>query len=218
MYLIYASIITIDSAWIFLHSIDAYHDAQFQVETATLNSLIAFGRQYTNASKVALVGHSYGAYISAQSAALLGSQIDALILTGFSGTLQYFAPFAAGAGFRVARFQDPQRWGDLQAGYLTSSDVYAETFAYFASPYFERRVAEWTYDFASEPFAVAELPTLMAAAADIAYDNITAATLVLQGRYDESACGGDCVGLLSMLNTTFTAAATLHTVDDLPAG
>lgn len=201
-----------------MSSIDAYHDAQFQVEVATLNSLIAFGRQYTNASKVALVGHSYGSYLSAQSAALLGLKIDALILTGFSGTLQYFAPFAAGAGFRVARLQDPQRWGNLQAGYLTSSDLYAETFAYFASPYFAHRVAEWTFDIASEPFAVAELPTLMAAAADIAYGCITAATLVLQGRYDESACGGDCVGLLDTLNETFTAATTLRTVDDLPAG
>lgn len=204
------------------NSIDAYHDAQFQVEAAVLNSLIAFAREYTNASKVALVGHSYGAYLSAKSAALLGPQIDALILTGFSGTLQYFAPFAAGVGLRVARLQNPQRWGDLQAGYLTSSDVYAETFAYFASPYFEHRVAAWSYEVASEPFAVAELPTLLlataAAAADIAYENITAATLVLQGRYDESACGGDCVGLLDTLAANFTAAATLRTVDDLPAG
>lgn len=205
-----------------MHRIDAYQDAQFQVETAVLNALITFGRHYTNASKVALIGHSYGAYLSAQSAALLGSQIDGLILTGFSGTLQYFAPFAAGAGLRVARLQDPQRWGPLQAGYLTSSDVYAETFAYFASPYFEHRVAAWSYNVASEPFAVAELPTLLVAAAaaagNLAYGNVTAATLVLQGRYDESACGGDCVGLLDTLDANFTAAATLRTVDDLPAG
>ncbi|KAJ4424192.1 hypothetical protein N0V82_001058 [Gnomoniopsis sp. IMI 355080] len=197
-------------------NVDAYHDAQFQVETAVLNSLVTYGRQHINASKVALVGHSFGAYLSAQSAAILGSQIDALILTGFSGTFEYFGPFAAGAGFRVARLADPQRWGDLQAGYLTSSDLYAETFAYFASPYFEHRVAEWSYNIASEPFAVAELLTLMEA--DIAYENITAATMVLQGRYDGSACGGDCVGLLGTLSQNFTAAAGLYTVDDLPAG
>lgn len=186
------------------------------METAVLNSLVTYGRQRTNASKVALVGHSYGAYLSAQSAATLGANIDALILTGFSGTLKYFAPFAAGAGFRVAPIEDPNRWGDLQTGYLTSSDVYAETFAYFASSYFEHRVAEWAYSNASEPFAVAELPTLMAA--DIAYENVTAATLVLQGQYDESACGGDCVGLLDTLSENFTSATVLHTVDDLPAG
>lgn len=77
-------------------------------------------------------------------------------------------------------------------------------------------MAEWSHNIASEPFAVAELPTLVAA--DIAYNNITAATMVLQGRYDESACGGDCIGLLDTLSENFTAAAVLHTIDDLPAG
>lgn len=199
-----------------LPRVDALYDAQFNVEVAVLNSLVAHARQHINASHVALVGHSYGSYLSTQSAAILGPAIDALILTGFSGTLAYFAPFAAGAGFRVAALEDPARWGDLQPGYLTSSDVYAETYAYFASPYFEHRVAEWSFRVASEPFAVAELLSLMEA--DIAYGNVTAATLVLQGQYDVSACGGSCLGLLDTLRDNFTAAAVLQTVDNLPAG
>lgn len=168
------------------------------------------------ADKVVLVGHSYGAYLSTQSAAILGSSVDGLVLTGFSGTLEYFGPFGAGIGFRVADTQDPGRWGHLGPGYLTSSDLYAETFAYFASPYFEHRVAEWSYDVASEPFAVAELPTLLAT--EILYGNVTAPTLVLQGEYDTSACGGYCVGLLDGLSANFTAAASLKTVDHLPSG
>lgn len=163
-----------------------------------------------------LVGHSYGAYISTQSAALLGSSIDGLVLTGFSGTLEYFGPFGAGIGFRVASIQNPERWGDLDPGYLTSSDLYAETFAYFASPYFQRRVAEWSYNVGSQPFAVAELPTLLAT--KIGFGNVTAPTLILQGKYDTSACGGNCVGVLDGLRANFTAAAALRTVDDLPAG
>lgn len=199
-----------------LNRVDAYSDAQFQVEVSVLNSLVAYARQTAGANKVVLVGHSYGAYISTQSAALLGSSVDALVLTGFSGTLEYFGPFGAGIGFRVASAQDPERWGHLGPGYLTSSDLYAETFAYFASPYFEHRVAEWSYNVASEPFAVAELPTLLAAT--IGYGNVTAPTLVLQGKYDTSACGGYCVGLLDGLSANFTAAAALRTVDDLPSG
>lgn len=196
--------------------VDPYIDAQFQVEVSVLNSLVAYARQTAGAEKVVLVGHSYGAYLSAQSAALLGSSVDGLVLTGFSGTLDYFGPYGAGVGFRVASTQDPERWGDLAPGYLTSSDLYAETFAYFASPYFEHRVAEWSYDVASQPFAVAELPTLLAT--EIQYGNVTAPTLVLQGRYDTSACGGNCVGLLDGLVENFTAAAALRTVDDLPSG
>lgn len=196
--------------------IDPYTDAQFQVEVSVLNSLVTYARQAAGANKVVLVGHSYGAYISTQSAALLGSSVDALVLTGFSGTLEFFGPFGAGIGFRVASTQDPERWGHLGPGYLTSSDLYAETFAYFASPYFEHRVAEWSYNVASEPFAVGELPTLLAT--EIGYGNVTAPTLVLQGKYDTSACGGYCLGLLDGLSANFTAAAALRTVDDLPSG
>lgn len=139
------------------------------------------------------------------------------MLTGFSGTLAYFAPFLAGAAPRVARLRDPARWGRLPPGYLTSADLYAETYAYFAAPWFERRVAAWSHGVAAEPFAVAELPTLLAAG-PLAYGAVTAPTLVLQGRYDVSACGGDCLGLLDGLRANFKAAEVLVTVDDLPAG
>lgn len=196
--------------------IDAYTDAQFQVEVDVLNSLATYARETAGASNVALVGHSYGAYLSTQSAASLTTAVDALVLTGFSGTTDYFGPFLAGTGFRVAQIENPARWGGLGSGYLTSSDVYAETYAYFAKPYFETRVAQWAYDIASEPFAVGELPSLLKST--IGYSNITAPTLLLQGRYDVSACGGDCVGLLDSIKTNFSSASAVVTVDDLPAG
>lgn len=121
---------------------------------------------------------------------------------------------------RVARLQDPARWGGLTPSYLTSVDEYALAYIYFSprsgAPFYEQRVAEWAFDVATEPFAVAELVTL--AATEVAYANVTAATLVLQGEYDVSACGGNCVGVLDGLQDNFTAAAVLQTVDNLPAG
>lgn len=196
--------------------VDALTDAQFQVEVAVLNSLATHARESLHATKVALIGHSYGSYISAQSAASSGPVIDALVLTGFSGTFAYFAPFVAGAGFRVARIQDPERWGSLDPGYLTSSDLYAETYFTFAEPHFEHRMAEWTYGVASEPFAVGELPSLLATT--MAYENITAPTFMLQGQFDVSACGGNCVGVLDGIKANFSSAAVVETVDNLPAG
>lgn len=195
---------------------DALSDAQFQVEVAVLNALASHARETLGTTRVALVGHSYGAYISAQSAAALGPLVDALVLTGFSGTFAYFNPFLAGAGFRVAKTRDPVRWGGLDPGYLASSDLYAETFVYFAEPYFEHRVAEWAYDVASEPFAVGELPSLLATT--VAYGNITAPTLLLQGQFDLSACGGNCIGLLDEFEGNLTSAPIVKTVDNLPAG
>ncbi|ROW06788.1 hypothetical protein VMCG_04107 [Cytospora schulzeri] len=196
--------------------VNALTDAQFQVEVAVLNSLTTYARHTLNATKVALIGHSYGSYISAQSAASLGPAVDALVLTGFSGTFAYFAPFVSGAGFRVARLQDPERWGGLDPGYFTTSDLYAETYFTFAGPYFEHRVAEWTYGVASEPFAVGELPSLLATT--VAYGNVTAPTFLLQGQFDVSACGGNCVGVLDAFKGNFTSAPVVETVENLPAG
>lgn len=196
--------------------VDALTDAQFQVEVAVLNSLASHAREKLNATKVALIGHSYGAFISAQSAGALGPAVDALVLTGYSGTFAYFAPFVSGAGFRVARIQDPERWGGLDPGYLTSSDLYAETYFTFARPFFEHRVAEWAYGVASEPFAVGELPSLLATT--LAYENVTAPTLILQGQFDVSACGGNCDGVLDGIKRNFTSAPVIETVTDLPAG
>ncbi|KAJ8115615.1 hypothetical protein ONZ43_g4630 [Nemania bipapillata] len=194
--------------------VNALTDAQFQVQTAVLNAIIDYAYGSMNATKVGLIGHSYGSYITAGSASQ--SKVDAVILTGFSGNFSYFGPFLAGAGFRVAKIQDPLRWGALDSAYLTSSDLYAETYAYYTAPYFEHRVAEWSYNVGSEPFAVAELPTLLGTT--IEYDAIKGSVLILQGKYDVSACGGDCVGLLEGAAALFTGAAAVETVDDLPAG
>lgn len=194
--------------------VDALDDAQFQVQTAVLNSLVDYAHNAMNATKIGLVGHSYGAYLTAASASQ--RNVDAIVLTGFSGNFSFFGPFIAGAGFRVAKMQDPVRWGALDPAYLTSSDLYAETYTYYREPYFEHRVAEWSYNVGSEPFSVAELPTLINTTID--YTAIKGSVLVLQGQYDVSACGGNCVGLLEATGALFTGARAVETVDDLPAG
>ncbi|KAL7943705.1 Alpha/Beta hydrolase protein [Trichoderma barbatum] len=194
--------------------INSLTDAQFQVEVAVLEGLVNYAKSKAHASKVVLVGHSYGSYIS--TAAATHTAVDGLVLTGFSGTFDYFAPFLAGAGLRVARTQNAARWGRLDSGYLTTSDLYAETYVYYAAPYFEHRVAEYTFNVASEPFAVGELPSLLATTID--YSLIKAPVLVLQGQFDVSACGGNCVGVVNGTKDLFTGAKVLEYVDNLPAG
>ncbi|PVH97460.1 alpha/beta-hydrolase [Periconia macrospinosa] len=189
-------------------------DAQFQVQGAVLNELVAYARKEMDAQKVVLFGHSYGSYISALSASQ--TAVDAVILTGFSGSFANFAPFVAGAGFRIANLQNPKRWGHLDSGYLTTSDLFATAYAYFTEPYFNHSVAEWSHYVGSEPFAIGELPSVLKT--QINYSAIEAPVLVLQGQYDVSACGGDCVGLLRDTAALFKSSQTVKTVDNLPAG
>ncbi|EIW55290.1 alpha/beta-hydrolase [Trametes versicolor FP-101664 SS1] len=197
--------------------VDPLNDAQFQVESAVLSALTQYARKTMNATQVALIGHSYGSYISVAAASDVQASgaIDAVVLTGFSGTVQYFAPFVAGAALRVARTLNPLRWGRLASSYLTSADRFALAYVYFAGN-FSRAVADWTFAVEAEPFALGELPSLLDT--QIAFDHVTAPVLVLQGRHDVSACGGDCVGLLDATAALFTGSKGVQTVDNLPAG
>ncbi|KAF1972412.1 alpha/beta-hydrolase [Bimuria novae-zelandiae CBS 107.79] len=179
--------------------VEGLFDAQFQVETAVLGYLTAYARGTMAAKKVALVGHSYGAYLSAGSAN--HSAVDAVVLTGFSGIFDYFAPFVAGAGLRVAKLQDPKRWRSLDSTYLTSSDLFAETYI------------------ASEPFAIGELLSLLASYNG--FHGVTAPILVLQGQFDVSACGSNCVDILdeeTLRKKVFKTAKSIELFNDLPAG
>lgn len=184
------------------------------METAILNHLVHYARTTISASKVAVVGHSYGAYLSAATASQVA--VDAVVLTGFSGTFQFFAPFVSGSSLRVARLQDPLRWGHLDSGYLTSSDVYSEAYSFFAAPFFDQGVAEWNFNVDSQPFGIGALPSALST--EISYGNITAPVLVLQGQYDLPSCGGNCLGLLNTTSELFSNAKVVETVDNLPAG
>ncbi|ELQ40721.1 hypothetical protein MCOR27_006307 [Pyricularia oryzae] len=196
--------------------IDSLMDAQFQVHTAVLNALIERERSQRPENKIALVGHSYGAYLSAATAAL-SDQIDGVVLMGFGGSFKYFGPFVAGSGLRIAKFRDEERWGTLDAGWLTTVDKYADTYIYFGLPGdFEHRAAEWTHARASEPFGIGEIPSLTSTA--IEFGDIETPVLLLQGRYDLSACGGDCVGELEAWKGNLTGSPAVEVVEDLPAG
>ncbi|CAI6331619.1 unnamed protein product [Periconia digitata] len=199
--------------------VDALQDAQFQVQTAVLDELIVYARKIMNAKHVGLIGHSYGSYLSAGSAN--HSDVDAVVLTGFSGAFDYFTPFVAGAGFRIANQQNTSRWGDLDSAYLTTSDIYATTYIYYKEPYFEQRVAEWNHHVAAEPFAVGELPSLLASYNN--FHNVTAPVLLLQGQFDLSACGGNCLGFPklkdeALRDDVFQNAKSIEVINDLPAG
>ena len=194
--------------------VSSFDDAQFQVHSAVLNSIVDYTRKTLMAQKVALIGHSYGSYLTVASASEM--HVDAIVLTGFSGNLSYFGPFLAGASLRVASSLDPMRWSHLDSGYIQPVDLYATAYIYFKAPYFDHKVSSWAHGVEAQPFAVGELPSLLRSS--IQYNNVKAPVLVLQGQYDLSACGGNCIGVLNGTKALFTKAKSLKYIDNLPSG
>lgn len=73
--------------------------------------------------KLILVGHSYGSAISAATIAGSPDIADAVVLTGlaFAQNMQVVTEAMA---LRIASVQD-KKWNDLDDGYLTWADIYA---------------------------------------------------------------------------------------------
>jgi len=73
-----------------------------------------------------LVGHSLGSALVAAAVTASPGLADGIILTGFTfsppnavGFLQGFAP-------RIASTVDSAKWGNLDNGYFTANDIYAD--------------------------------------------------------------------------------------------
>ena len=100
-----------------------------------------------------------------------------------------------------------------------TADLYSETYGYFKEPFFKHEVANWSHEAASEPFGVGELISLLADYNN--FNNVTAPVLLLQGQFDVSACGGNCVDFLEeggLRKDVFESAKSIQLVNDLPAG
>ncbi|KAJ7641607.1 Alpha/Beta hydrolase protein [Roridomyces roridus] len=164
-------------------------------------------------------GHSYGSYITAALASAHPELTQAISLSGYSGVFDFFNILIAGWQSRVAALLDPARWGHLPHGYVTPVDLHADSYLEFKAPYFDHRVAEWGFSVKS-PYAVGELATL----GQTPYDTtnftkpVQASLCVYQGRYDLSACGGNCDGVLNRTALLWPQANPLDISGTFPAG
>ncbi|KAJ7640336.1 Alpha/Beta hydrolase protein [Mycena polygramma] len=201
---------------------DPHNVVQFPIQVEILASLtrllLAPSSPYT--SNVSLVnavhfGHSYGSYITAALASAYPELTAAISLSGYSGVFDYFNILIAGWQSRVAALLDPARWASLQTGYVTPVDAWADAYLEFKSPYFDHAVAEWGTSVKS-PYAIGELATLGQTPYDTS--NFTKPVQVYQGRYDVSACGGNCDGVLNRTALFWPKANPLNITGTFPAG
>ncbi|KAK7028389.1 Alpha/beta-hydrolase [Favolaschia claudopus] len=191
---------------------------QVEILAALTRLLLAPSSPYTpdvSLKSAVHFGHSYGSYITAALASAYPDLTQGISLSGYSGVFDFFNILIAGWQSRVAALLDPSRWGHLQSGYVTPVDLYADEYLEFKSPYFDHAVAEWASSVKS-PYAVGELATL----GQTPYDttNFTKPVQVFQGRYDLSACGGNCDGVLNRTALLWPKATPLDISAYFPAG
>jgi pimeloyl-ACP methyl ester carboxylesterase len=74
--------------------------------------------------KIVFIGHSYGSAISTATIAGAPDIADAVILTGLAFA-QNFQVVTEAMAPRIASVQN-KKWKDLDAGYLTWVDIYAD--------------------------------------------------------------------------------------------
>jgi pimeloyl-ACP methyl ester carboxylesterase len=110
-------------------------------------------------SKVVAVGHSSGTYVSRGVTAIAPEIVDALVLTGYSGTSQLFSVFEAAVGLRVAALQDKSKWGSFQCGYIISVDKYSDAISFCETGLYDRQILEFREQ-TKTPFTAAGLVTL----------------------------------------------------------
>ncbi|KAJ7027519.1 Alpha/Beta hydrolase protein [Mycena alexandri] len=201
---------------------DPHTVVQFPIQVEILASLtrllLAPSSPYTLNTTITSafhLGHSFGAYITAAFGPLYPELTQGISLSGYSGLFDWFNILIAGWQSRVAAQLDPARWGSLQSGYVTPVDIYADAYLDFKSPFFDHAVAEWVTS-AKSPYAIAELATLGQTSYNTS--SFTKPVQVFQGRYDLSACGGNCDGVLNRTALLWKNASPLDITGSFPAG
>jgi pimeloyl-ACP methyl ester carboxylesterase len=162
-------------------------------------------------SKVVVLGFSFGSFVTTSLVATQPTLMDAAIFTGLGYAPEGFAPFLEAYQPRIAAFQDPSKFGELDTGVLTWVDVLANINTYFKQPNYEFDVVEYS-EIVKQPYTVGEVLSLQLGLGVVAdAGNFTGPVLVVTGEYDFFACAGRCDGFLeNNLTPLYSGASSLE--------
>ncbi|PVH80876.1 alpha/beta-hydrolase [Cadophora sp. DSE1049] len=169
---------------------------QVSIQISILEQLvnqIRTGKFSPKPKNVVLIGHSFGSVISN---ALLVSDpglVDGVVLTGISYKIPDTAVAFEAWQPRLARVQSPGRWRQLDGGYTTWVDIFANVNVFFKYPFYDKKVVEYS-ETNKQPFALMEIISL--AVTDLHAPKFTGPVLVMSGENDLVFCNGDCSPIL----------------------
>lgn len=142
---------------------------------------------------MALIGFSFGSYTVHSAIALTPEIADAVIpigirfnMTGINvnGLVRSFVP-------RITNLQNSALYGDLDNGYVTWVDKFAQIHNYFKEPNYDPDTIDFT-EAAKQPFAITKFLTLLSGPQDTSKFNKP--VLVITGDVDYIMCDGWCYG------------------------
>ncbi|KAK3330767.1 Alpha/Beta hydrolase protein [Apodospora peruviana] len=97
----------------------------------------------TRFDKIIYVGHSYGSFVGTALAGLYPSDVDALVLTGWSTSIS--TTTGGAIPFRSAALLDPSRFRSRALGYVTVTEESSRETAFFYGRY-DRTVAQRDFE------------------------------------------------------------------------
>ncbi|KAK5944718.1 hypothetical protein PMZ80_001918 [Knufia obscura] len=154
--------------------------------------------------KLALMGFSFGSYITHAAVGTSPEIADAVVLTaiGLNGTginanglVRSFVP-------RIAMLQD-EKFEDWDDGYLTWVDKFAQINTYFKRPFYDAETADFA-EAAKQPFGFVEFYTFpLGNGGNYDASNFTSPALAITGKQDYIVCDGECEGIFEEPARTF---------------
>ncbi|KAK1065035.1 hypothetical protein LTR74_008311, partial [Friedmanniomyces endolithicus] len=158
--------------------------------------------------KVFHVGHSYGSILSHALVATNPSLSDGIVLTGYSTNATWQGEFLISTNFHLAKENQPQRFGNRSAGFVTWADELANQYIFLSYPHFDPAVLAYA-ETHKYPFSVSEVLTGGVVPYNAA--NFTKPVLMISGDADLIFCGSDCHGILEQAAPLFPAAEPFET-------
>ncbi|KAH7254760.1 hypothetical protein MRS44_016576 [Fusarium solani] len=164
------------------------------VELAKLVKNGKYTGTFGKPNKLAVMGFSFGSFVTHFAVAENPDIADAAILTAINynttglnanGLVRSFVP-------RVASLQNPRRFGLLDPGYLTWVDSVAQINTYFKYPYYDLPTASYCEEY-KQAFGIGEFLTITDG--DFDASRFTGAALAITGKTDYIICDGECEGI-----------------------
>ncbi|KIX09869.1 uncharacterized protein Z518_00950 [Rhinocladiella mackenziei CBS 650.93] len=187
------------------------YENQLSNQVALLQSLTSIVKsgEYTpgigKPNKLAVMGFSFGSYVTHTAIAGKPDIADAAILTAIglnltgvnaNGLVRSFVP-------RIAAQQDGLRFGELDNGYLTWVDKFAQINTYFKKPFYDIPTADFA-EANKEAFAIAEFLTILNGNnGSLDASGFTGSVLAISGIEDYIVCDGYCPGIFDEPASTY---------------